>query len=166
MVAPALIGPGAAISYYLYDSMPAVIAVQVSIIAAYVFQYAVNPDLDLLENSIGSKLLSTWTPAGWYRRSIGRVSWPFVHLFTKLFWLYWWPYAKLIPHRHALSHLPILGTSLRLAYVFLPFLILWSGWKDYFASLPFLVFCFSVGILDALHWVADGFPMHSIRERL
>lgn len=31
----------------------------------------------------------------------------------------WWPYKRLIPHRHWLSHAPIVGTSLRILYMVL-----------------------------------------------
>ena len=31
----------------------------------------------------------------------------------------WWPYGKLIPHRSPLSHMPILGTALRMVYMYL-----------------------------------------------
>lgn len=41
-----------------------------------------------------------------------------------LWWLYWWPLAKLIPHRSFLSHLPPLATLVAFLYLFAPPLIL------------------------------------------
>ena len=37
----------------------------------------------------------------------------------RLWQMYWFPYAIIIPHRHGLSHLPGLGTAGRLAYLLL-----------------------------------------------
>ena len=34
--------------------------------------------------------------------------------------LFWLPYAKLIPHRHFLSHSPVLSTLIRVVYLFIP----------------------------------------------
>ena len=35
----------------------------------------------------------------------------------RLWQMYWFPYAIIIPHRHGLSHLPGLGTAGRVAYL-------------------------------------------------
>ena len=65
-----------------------------------------SPDLDV---RIGSR--SFWL----VRHSFG----PLVGFFWQWFWQ---PYARLIPrHRHPLSHSPVIGTALRLLYLFLVF---------------------------------------------
>lgn len=38
-------------------------------------------------------------------------------LLEKLWFVFWWPYAKLVKHRSPLSHAPILGTLLRMGYI-------------------------------------------------
>lgn len=73
--------------------------------------------------------------------------------------LYWWPYAKLIPHRHWLSHFPVVGTLGRLLY-FAP--VLWLFWhfglrghlpEPVVQMLPWLVL--GLAVSDALHWLLD-----------
>lgn len=67
-----------------------------------------SPDLDVDEGFIGLAHLR-------------RV--PFVG--TSLAWLwraFWWPYSKTVPHRSAISHAPLVGTSLRVGYLALPLL--------------------------------------------
>lgn len=67
-----------------------------------------TPDLDVNEGCVSDEIV---------RRSTGRVG-------GSLWYLFWLPYSRLIPHRSPLSHLPGLGTVLRLAYVFaIPILI-------------------------------------------
>ena len=39
-----------------------------------------------------------------------------------LWWAFWWPLAKLIPHRNCLSHFPPLATPLAFLYLFVPLL--------------------------------------------
>ena len=36
-----------------------------------------------------------------------------------IWFAFWWPYAKFIPHRSPLSHMPILGTALRMVYLYI-----------------------------------------------
>lgn len=73
----------------------------------------------------------------------------------------WTPYSKLIPHRSPLSHMPILGTLLRIGYIFLII--------NLFSILSHLIFdtvshfyfvwdwSFVTGLMhvDAIHYFAD-----------
>lgn len=59
-----------------------------------------TPDLDVNRGSISNK----------YARRIGCV-------FGAVWAVIWKPYSLLIPHRSPLSHFPILGTAIRLAYM-------------------------------------------------
>ncbi|MDS3860726.1 metal-binding protein [Thermosynechococcaceae cyanobacterium BACA0444] len=61
-----------------------------AIVGVLVSGFFLSPDLDIL-----SKPYQRW---GWLR------------------WL-WWPYQRFIPHRSWLSHGPIIGTVLRVAYL-------------------------------------------------
>lgn len=82
--------------------------------------------------------------------------------------LAWWPYARIIPHhRHWLSHAPIIGTSVRVAYVYIWAMAI-SGIIGY--TLPFsanieriqynppwvLLLIIGLAVSDVLHWVADN----------
>ena len=77
--------------------------------------------------------------------------------------LFWTPYALLIPHRHKLSHLPILGTVVRIGYVFLLInLINMVGllFRGLFDSVSLVwiwdwSFFFGLAHVDAIHWFAD-----------
>lgn len=70
--------------------------------------------------------------------------------FRTLYFLWWLPYAKLLPHRSFWSHTPGVGTALRIIYGFwwLPVLFdvslvgLWSLWLG-------------LAISDLLHWIMD-----------
>lgn len=88
-----------------------------------------------------------------------------------LFWAYWWPLAKLIPHRSFLSHLPLVGTSIAFLYLFAPPLSVW--W--YLVGMPvglsewlvgWLYNWLGAGILigwavqDFGHLAQDGFKLH------
>ncbi len=43
-----------------------------------------------------------------------------------IWWGFWWPYGRLMPHRSAWSHGPVIGTLGRLVYLFcLPTLMWW-----------------------------------------
>lgn len=80
--------------------------------------------------------------------------------------LIFWPYAVVIPHRHWLSHLPIVGTAGRLAYIlFLAWEVaLITGQIDWLLWVlsrvtwywPVLV---GLEVVATLHWVADGCPL-------
>ncbi len=76
----------------------------------------------------------------------------------------WWPYARLIPHRSPLSHWPILGTALRLAYLLAVPALLWWGVNQIYPlprlSRPHLtpLWWWALGglvLVDALHAVMD-----------
>ena len=85
-------------------------------------------------------------------------------LFGGLWFLFWLPYAKLMPHRSFFSHFPIVGTAIRLAYLILPVLgVLWIiGVTDnpfaLLMRLPdnfLLWFFYGLVVSDLGHWVAD-----------
>ena len=69
-----------------------------------------TPDLDVDKGCVSNEVV---------RRSVGRKG--------EKFWsLYWRPYGVMIPHRSRLSHMPLVGTAIRLMYLaILPALIYW-----------------------------------------
>jgi len=108
----------------------------------------VTPDLDVDHRTYSDRVMT---------RSTGGL----IGALWRLFWL---PYAQLIPHRHPLSHWPILGTVLRLFYLlFIPALLWWivgrliplPGLID-LIRLPFIWWLITgLTLVDALHWGMD-----------
>jgi uncharacterized metal-binding protein len=109
----------------------------------------VNPDLDVRFSTHAHRVV---------RRTAGQV-------IAEAWKLIWWPYARLIPrHRHFLSHLPLLGTAIRLVYLWLVISILWFI-ASRFAPLPNLYpplgqplawwLAGGLAFSDALHTVMD-----------
>jgi uncharacterized metal-binding protein len=104
----------------------------------------VSPDLDVDRGNISHK--------------IARKGGCLLGLLWKIFWF---PYAALIPHRSPLSHLPVLGTALRLFFIYgWVSLIFWllklggvypvlPGWAWYAVA--------GLALADGLHWLLDQF---------
>jgi len=76
-------------------------------------------------------------------------------------WLAWlYPYAVAIPHRHPLSHAPVVGTVGRVLYVTLPFLV-GARLLDWSPVIPAVVVRLLVGVFfgllisDVAHWAMD-----------
>lgn len=69
--------------------------------------------------------------------------------------VYWYPYAKIVPHRHYISHSIFFGTCLRVAWLMMPLLIAnyhgldvrLDGFGHWFVGLV---------LADALHIVLDN----------
>jgi uncharacterized metal-binding protein len=112
---------------------------------------ALSPDLDQETLTKSEWIIVKWLPTlGWV--------WPAL----------WDLYARLLPHRHALSHLPVVGTAGRLGY-------LWAWWalirfalaqttgvRATLPAVPAGVLALTVaGLLlsDTLHWLMDGCPV-------
>ncbi len=116
----------------------------------------VTPDLDVRHRDTHSDTI--------VRRSGGC-------LFGALWEMFWTPYAYLIPHhRHPLSHLPLLGTALRLVYLFgVPALLGWLlcevlgacpevNWAALVSTPPYELLAWAAGglaLVDALHVALD-----------
>jgi uncharacterized metal-binding protein len=61
-----------------------------------------TPDLDVDGGNVGFSII---------RRRAGSLP-------AFLWRAYWFPYSRLIPHRHWVSHLPLVSTAIRLTYLF------------------------------------------------
>lgn len=114
----------------------------------------VEPDLDC----VGS------TYSEWYfERTFGGI--------PSFFWFaYWKPYAKIIPHRSILSHLPVLSTFIRLVYLlWIPVGLLQFVHPNWIfvaqRNWMFLVFVF-IGLClnDTAHYMTD--VISTFRKRL
>lgn len=119
-----------------------------------------TPDLDQQTNSwIENKLLRSRSP---FIRALG-------HLYIKMFsW-----YAHSIPHRHWLSHSPIIGTVFRVIYIF-PLIaitlmgasVLVRGLEDLTSpglSVELWYWFAGLAAADTLHWFMDFAP--KVRRR-
>lgn len=113
-------------------------AAQVAALSAGILTGLVlTPDLDVDQGSYSAYVV---------RRAFGRRA-------AQLWILFWLPYSMLIPHRSYISHMPILGTLLRLAYVAaIPLLIYWL------AGMPFDL----PSIPAAWPWAAAGLALADI----
>jgi len=85
-----------------------------------------------------------------------------------MIWLaFWWPYARLMPHRSPASHWPIIGTALRLAYMTaLGIPILWAlhrfglpvltGLEAARIYLPLMAWgALGLAVADTVHFLRD-----------
>lgn len=79
------------------------------------------------------------------------------YFLEKLWWIYWWPYRKIIPHRSPISHWPIFSTLIREVLVLWPYVVI-----CFILSIPvsiswnwFWVFTVGLSISDLQHWFAD-----------
>lgn len=112
----------------------------------------VSPDLDIAEVTRSERI------------AMNRYA-----IVGRLYYLYWIPYGRIIPHRHPLSHWPVLGTVLRVFYLLaFPFIVS-LALGNWFPQLPmmFLAATFSLYFLaavlglcvaDAAHWAMDVMP--------
>ncbi len=91
---------------------------------------------------------------------------------------FWWPYARLIPHRHPLSHWPVMGTLGRILYIYFAGGALWfaAAWMirgrgvwmplgDWLESIYFIWGILGLGLADALHFLMDALPFWRQRSR-
>lgn len=96
--ATALLAGGAFLTLKLAGNPWSVVGMGTAGVAAGIL---LSPDMDLNEGYEGGSLLIRYTG-----------------LFGRFWVLLWKPYAFLIAHRSPLSHAPVLGTILRLAYLY------------------------------------------------
>ena len=119
-----------------------------------------TPDLDVNAGSISENEVREISPFG-----------------ENLWWVYWYPYRMVLPHRSPFSHWPVIGTLGRLLYITLPY---WVGLGiTYFLSdawftamventlwlfaLPyFRVAVLGLASADLLHFFMDRRMFHKI----
>lgn len=113
-------------------------------IAGCVVGLLVTPDLDIDKGNISDSFLrKVFPPIQWVWRTI------------------WFPYAKLLPHRSPLSHFPILGTLLRIGYIFLIVNVLHFIFHLMTGNIVSIVwiwnwsFVFGLCHVDTCHFLAD-----------
>lgn len=103
----------------------------------------ITPDLDVDTGHYGFHIV---------RKRFGRF-------IGGLWAIYWWPYRKIVPHRHAVSHFPLVSTFLRFTYLFLPIFLLFPtilglNSPNLLEFWGFWVFLGTV-LADCLHTVMD-----------
>lgn len=119
-----------------------------------------TPDLDIDAGSMSEEEVRRISPFG-----------------ENIWWMYWYPYRILIPHRSPLSHFPIVGTLGRLFYLSIPYLIVlaiifvvnqsvfgllaFAGlWLLFFSY--FQIFVLGLASSDLLHFFMDQHIFHKI----
>lgn len=126
------------------------------------FGILLSPDLDMNQKTRSEYVVS---------RYLGRlIGW--------LWYLFWLPYAKAVPHRHAISHWPVISTLIRLLYILTLSFPLWClvSWlaTGSLAILPLSEIGRVSGLLwgilglmaaDALHYLMDVLPFFKQRRR-
>lgn len=101
----ALAAVGGFVTYRLGHPLPEVLAFTGGALAGLLL----TPDLDVDIGSISHTIV---------RRSGGCVA-------ETLWTLFWRPYSLLIPHRSMISHLPVVGTAVRLIYILIVPAVIW-----------------------------------------
>lgn len=114
-----------------------------------------SPDLDVEHRTESEYLIYRWLG-----KFLGAV-----------WFAFWWLYGKVIPHRHFISHFPVIGTLGRIAYIYLLGGVLWYGstvlvtgsgaWLPLMAWLANPTFSWGVvGLIlaDTLHYIMDVLP--------
>lgn len=103
---------------------------------------------------------------GWAENKLLRSRNIVIALFGAIHYVLWYPYALFIPHRHFLSHFPIVGTAGRLVYLasalsvvywlvtavmHIPLVLpAWSSISGYMTAVVA-----GLAVSDTLHFVAD-----------
>jgi uncharacterized metal-binding protein len=98
----------------------------------------INPDLDIRHSTESRRLV---------RQTAGPV-------FGAAWAGLWWPYSHFVipSHRHPLSHLPLVGTAIRLIYLLIIYVMIWGLLRLAF-PLPFAP---HLPLTTALWWWAAG----------
>jgi uncharacterized metal-binding protein len=103
----------------------------------------VMPDMDVDRGNISDAYIrKVFPPAQWLWRIL------------------WTPYSVTVPHRHFISHFPIVGTLLRIGYIFLIVnILIWiiGLFSDTVSFVWFWDWSFVLGLchVDAIHFLAD-----------
>lgn len=100
-----------------------------------------SPDLDVDKGFIGLAHLRRVPVIGWLLAVAWRV--------------FWYPYAKIVPHRSPISHAPIVGTLLRVGYLAVPVLAI--NYAGVGMALPagFGLWLAWLAVADGLHIILD-----------
>lgn len=114
--------------------------------AGMAFGIVCNPDLDLSQITIAERTMV---------QKIGAIGW--------LWLVIWWPYAKLVPHRHWISH-SVAGTFIRLSYLAaLAWLLGFDVWAVLMTPAG-ISFCCGLLLSDILHLVMDGAAYKAVKR--
>lgn len=105
-----------------------------ALLAGIVASFMVNPDLDLNRRFPRTK------PSLW------------------LWWIYWYPYSRMVGHRSKFSHWIGLGTIIRAAYLLWSIMLLmWYNGAPIELWMYLSLFTIGIGLSDTLHIMMDSF---------
>lgn len=74
---------------------------------------------------------------------------------AKVWKYFWWLYAKVIPHRSWISHFPVVGTAIRVAYIGFPLFVLISTLEYNYEYENLLFMFYGLVLVDTVHFVMD-----------
>ena len=118
-------------AYGISEDAVTVLCVGVGMLSGLVL----TPDLDVDNGSRSNYHIRKW---------FGNVA-------EKIWRIYWYPYAKIIPHRSALSHFPVISTLIRVLYLFWPILFI----NPTLITKNVFIIIIGLVISDTLHWFMD-----------
>lgn len=130
-----------------------------------------EPALALISGYLSGKYIEPDLDIDHITESEQRVYQDFGFLVGWLWSKYWWPYAKAIPHRSPLSHVPLLSTFLRMVYAMVPaqvgWLFMYSNPTDWILNSwqPLLLYYLGLAQADLIHITADFLHVHKKRKR-
>lgn len=84
-----------------------------------------------------------------------RRVWFFGPALSGLWRVFWWPYAKLVPHRSNISHSIFFGTCARVAYLLFPVLLINAMGVPLHLPDSFGLWFIGLCLSDALHILMD-----------
>lgn len=120
--------------------LPFVVSIEQALLFSYgcLIGMVVTPDNDVDNGHVG----------------IGIVRHLFGSRVSDMYQAYWYPYARIMPHRGFWSHFPIISTFIRFIYLSVPFLFLSliTGWRAEINFYPLLI---GLIVVDSLHWLFD-----------
>lgn len=153
-------------------------AVFLGFLSTLVYWFSSNyfqPDLDVRKNrpGMGHFPIGRWTQT-W---KIGRFLRFLVYPINRLWYYFWQPYASLLTHR-GVGHLPIIGTWVRVGYlwvgciifskillyfsielkslvIFINFLENFFPFSENFLKIDWVLFCFPIYLTDLVHIGVD-----------
>ena len=108
----------------------------------------ITPDLDV-ENK--TRAHSTVAKVG---REVGGKNGKMVgEVLSNLWYVFWWPYGKLFPHRSYWSHAPLIGTLSRVLYAPAMFTLIWLVMSCLLAEVSAPPVCHEYGNKKLWQWI-------------
>jgi len=136
-------------------------ALQLSAVPVGVLAFALTGDSILALSAGAGVLVGTLIDPDLDMVQITRSEWQMgqaVGIVSRLWVWFWWPYAWLVPHRSWISHKPLVGTVIRVAYLLFPLLAVRPSLAEFMVNRYFFIGLVGLATADVIHWLMDGLP--------